>query len=136
MIIPTPIKISIVLAILAVTLVMPDTVYGLLETIVVGLFELLEGALDEIIEHLFHTSRHTTQIIVFYLMWAMFMYGAYRLLRYLKRLYTVVRAEFPDWWLQQCELASATWHNLPLNKKYKMISGCSLGAVCFAMLMF
>ncbi|MGR9088290.1 MAG: hypothetical protein ACU841_14640 [Gammaproteobacteria bacterium] len=31
-------------------------------------FELFEFALDKLVEHVFHTSHHTTQTIVFYLM--------------------------------------------------------------------
>ena len=38
-----------VLAVMAVTLSIPDTVYWLLQLVVIGLFELLEVVLDEIL---------------------------------------------------------------------------------------
>lgn len=136
MIISTQTKLIIAAIVTAFTFIMPETIIWLLHEIVVGLFELLEGALDEIIEHLFHTDRHTTQVIVFYLMWAMFIYGLYRLYRYLKNLYAVVKIEFPGWRSQKWEQISVGWNSLPIAQKFKMISGYSLGAACFVLLMF
>ncbi|WP_020563309.1 hypothetical protein [Methylosarcina fibrata] len=56
----------------------PDVVFGLLIELVHHLFEFLhllfeciEGTLDHVVEHVFHTDRHETQVIVFYLMLTM-----------------------------------------------------------------
>ena len=136
MILSTQLKIALVLTMLAVTLAIPETIFGLVHSIAIGLFEILEGALDEIIEHLFHTSRHTTQVIVFYIMWGMFLFGLYRLFQYLKSLYIDVKSEFPYWFKQKYEQASTNWQAMPFGKKFKMITGCSLGAACFAVLVF
>ncbi|MGR9116242.1 MAG: hypothetical protein ACU85E_10785 [Gammaproteobacteria bacterium] len=136
MIISTQMKVAFVLTLITATLSMPETAYWLLHSVVVGLFELLEGALDEIIEHLFDTDRHTTQIIVFYLMWVMFLFGSYRLFLHLKNLYASARSEFPDWFQQKRIQVTSNWQELSLAKKLKMISGCSLGAACIAMLVF
>ncbi len=130
----TNIKIAIFMSALAAILIMPGTAFWLLESIVIGLFEVLELALDEIVEHLFHTSRHTTQVIVFYIMWGLFIGAAYWLYRYSKRLYSNVKAEFPDWWFHTREKASLNWQELPFSKKIKMISGCSLGAAFVAVI--
>lgn len=72
----------------AILIITPDLTVWLGHTIFVllhALFELIEVTLDDIVEHLFHTDRHTTQIIVFYLIWAIVLYSAYRLFRYCKR---------------------------------------------------
>lgn len=134
MIISTHLKLAILLISIALTVIMPDMAFALVESIVVGLFELLEFTLDEIIEHFFHTSRHTTQVIVFYIMSGMFVYGVYRLFFYLKKLYLNAKVLFPDWWLQQRVQVMAAWQTLTFGKKVKMISGCSLGVACFAVL--
>ncbi|GAB4261434.1 MAG: hypothetical protein Kow0065_11950 [Methylomicrobium sp.] len=132
MTVSTNIKLALIGAALLAVVTMPGAVFWLLESIVVGLFEMLELILDEIVEHFFHTSRHTTQIIVFYLMWILFMGGAYGLVRYCTRCYRTFRSEFPAWWSDCCERAVSSWYEFPLSKKIKMISGCSLGAAFVA----
>lgn len=51
-----------------------------------ALFELVEFALDELVEHIFHTDRQTTQMIVFYMIVLVVGVSVYMLLRLL-----------PDW---------------------------------------
>jgi hypothetical protein len=76
--------ISLTLAILA----MPDLAFGLLEDLSHHLleiflhmlhlvFEALEIGLDHVIEHLFHTATHETQIIVFYILVTFGLLGTY-----------------------------------------------------------
>jgi hypothetical protein len=45
------------------------------------LFEYIESALDHIVEHLFHTGLHQTQVIVFYILLAFASAGLYWLWR-------------------------------------------------------
>ncbi|WP_157200439.1 hypothetical protein [Methylomonas lenta] len=45
------------------------------------LFEFCESSLDSIIEHLFHTSRRATQIIVFYIMTSILIAVGFLILR-------------------------------------------------------
>ncbi|MBU2571522.1 MAG: hypothetical protein KJ725_16125 [Gammaproteobacteria bacterium] len=130
----TNIKIAIIMSALAAILIMPGTAFWLLESLVIGLFEVLELALDEIVEHLFHTSRHTTQVIVFYIMWGLFIGAAYWFYHYSKQLYFNIKAEFPDWLFKTREQATLNWKVLPFSKKIKMISGCSLGAAFVAVI--
>lgn len=54
---------------------MPDLLYEFLH----GAFELLEFSLDLLVEHFFHTDRHTTQIVVFYSMLSMAAFFVYQL---------------------------------------------------------
>lgn len=47
--------------------------------ILVHIFEIVEFSLDEIIHFFFHTSRHTTQVVVFYFMLILLIALAYYL---------------------------------------------------------
>jgi hypothetical protein len=134
MVISTHLKLAFVLAFGILTVMMPDVAFSLVESTLVGLFELLEFTLDEIIEHFFHTNRHTTQVIVFYIMMGLFIFIAYRVFIHSKRLYFVVKREFPDWWIQQKKRLLVHWLSLSIGKKLKMISGCTLGVACVAVL--
>ncbi|MBS3951967.1 MAG: hypothetical protein KGZ88_03350 [Methylomicrobium sp.] len=134
MVISNHLKLAFVLVFGILTVMMPDVAFSLVESTIVGLFELLEFTLDEIIEHFFHTNRHTTQVIVFYIMMGLFIFIAYRTFVHSKRLYLVVRREFPDWWIQQKEQILVQWLSLSIGKKLKMISGCTLGVACVAVL--
>ena len=51
------------------------------------LFESVEHILDIITEHLFDTSTHETQVIVFYTILPFILYSLYRLCRFLPRWY-------------------------------------------------
>lgn len=62
---------------LIIGLTMPDILFELLH----GTFELVEYSLDQLVEHLFHTDRHTTQIIVFYLLLSMVFFFIYQMVR-------------------------------------------------------
>lgn len=79
-------------------IIMPDVVIGLLFELVHFFFELLfhiadisfewiESTLDTVIEHLFHTDLHQTQIIVFYLIAGITAFPLYYLWRMLRRLF-------------------------------------------------
>jgi hypothetical protein len=46
-------------------------------------FELLEFTLEELIELVFHATRKQSQVVVFYLLWLIFIYGLYRVWRVL-----------------------------------------------------
>ncbi|HEY8158358.1 MAG TPA: PilZ domain-containing protein [Methylobacter sp.] len=69
-------------------IVAPDVVFGLLLSVLHFLFEhllefshlafeFIESALDHLIEHLFHTDLHQTQVIVFYILLSVISCGIY-----------------------------------------------------------
>lgn len=123
----------------AILIVSPDLAVWLIHTLfelLHALFELVEITLDEIVEHLFHTDRHTTQIIVFYLMWAMALYPAYRIFRYCKRRITELKQAIPCWCRNKRNQAKTHWQQQSLIKKFKLISGCFLGAIGISYLVF
>lgn len=83
---------GIIMATLITVIAVPDVVFGLLfellhflierifESIHIG-FEFIELSLDHLVEHLFHTDLHQTQVIVFYIMLFFGLYGLYLLWR-------------------------------------------------------
>lgn len=106
-------------AMLMSALLMPDLLFELIH----GLFELLEFTLDLLIEHVFHTDRHTTQVIVFYMLIA----AACVLVRNLIR-------HIPDWrqaavnaWRQYIGVLSDNWHAMALFSKTKLCLGLFVG---------
>ncbi len=137
----SPIKFKWQLLLTATTVVIlitaPDLALWFLHTffeLLHGLFELFEGALDEVIEHLFDTDRHTTQLIVFYLMWAMALYPAYRLYVYWYRRIQELRRTVPIWWDETKQQAKTYWQHQSFGGKCKYVGGC-LGMLGFSYLL-
>jgi hypothetical protein len=59
---------------IAITITIPDIIFGLLLEllhhffeVIHLIFEVFEASLDHVVEHIFHTGMHETQVIVFYL---------------------------------------------------------------------
>lgn len=85
-------KIIILLLVLLGIITIPDILlellHGLLELIIEAmhiLFEVIESALDNVIEHTLNTGTHQTQIIVFYIIALIALYGLVRLWRIVPR---------------------------------------------------
>lgn len=57
-------------------------------------FEFIESALDQMVEHLFHTDTHETQLIVFYILCSVAVYFLYRLARAVPRYYQHLKIYF------------------------------------------
>jgi hypothetical protein len=72
----------------AVFLIAPIEILHALVWFVFHIYELLEFILDEVIHHVFHTSRHTTQVIVFYLMIAIVLSVIYLTVRTVRLIFT------------------------------------------------
>ncbi len=109
----------------------PDTLLSILHHLVVGLYELIEGVLDEIIEHLFHTDRYTTQLIVFYLMLTAMLFMAYRLIIYIHKQWRQFKSQCPFW----CEQCRQRWNQQSLTKKIQYVCGVFLGCWCASYLL-
>jgi hypothetical protein len=62
-------------------------------------FEFFEHGLERLIEHAFHTSPRSAEIIVFYILAAMVCIIAYLILR-----------KLPGWYCSCCERAHLFWH--------------------------
>ena len=107
---------------------MPDVVIGLLFELVHFFFELLfiafewvESTLDKIVEHLFHTELHQTQIIVFYLMVGIVVFPLYYLWRMLLRLFFRLKETLLAAWTLYKTRATLYWQDLSLIDKIKLI---------------
>jgi hypothetical protein len=93
-------------------------------------FEWVEISLDTVIELLFETELHDTQIIVFYIIMAVVCFALYRLAllipRWLRRLYNRLVA----YYFGQKNRLSLYWQSLSLLNKIKMAAigiGVSVG---------
>ena len=91
-------------------------------------FESVETMLDIVIEHLFHTGLHDTQIIVYYVIVSVLAYPLYRLvrvlLRYLFRILTAIPIKYADYknqWLLLRQDISYYWQKLPFISKLKWV---------------
>lgn len=57
-------------------------------------FEFIESALDEMVEHLFHTDTHETQLVVFYILCSVVIYFIYRFISAIPRHYQRLKIYF------------------------------------------
>lgn len=131
-----------VLAAVIVVLAIPDVVFGLLVDsahfllnlilhILHVLFEFIELSLDHLIEHLFETDLHQTQVIVFYVILSFIVFGLYllgrklpsfcrRLKQSLLRTYEFKKASARFFWREQ------SWLN-----KIKIAVLCIVAIACY-----
>ena len=151
MISPTYRKILYGLALIGIIImiIMLDEVIGLLFESVHFFFELLyevadisfewiETALDTLVEHLFHTDLHQTQIIVFYIIIGIIAYPIYYLWRKLRRLFfrlkETLHAVYAEWKLYKTH-ATLYWLDLSLIDKIKLLV-ITAGAIYLASFIF
>jgi hypothetical protein len=127
---------------LVVIMTMPDVIMGLLFELVHFFFELLfiifewvESTLDKVIEHLFHTELHETQIIVFYLMVGIVLLPLYYLWRMLMRLFFRLKETLPATWALYKIRATLFWQDLSLTGKIKLIA-ITIGTIYLASFLF
>jgi hypothetical protein len=145
MISPTNRKIlqySLAFIVIVVIIAMPDVVMGLLFELVHLFFELLfiafewvESTLDKLIEHLFHTELHETQIIVFYMLVGIALLPLHYLWRMLKRLLLWLRESLPATFALYKNRATLFWQDLSLTGKIKLIL-ITMGAIYLASFLF
>ena len=127
---------------IAIILTMPDVLMGLLFELVHFFFELLfiifewvESTLDKLIEHLFHTELHETQIIVFYLIVCILLLPLYYLWRMLKQLFLWLKESVPTTWALYKIRVTIFWQDLSLIGRIKWIA-ITAGAIYLASFLF
>jgi hypothetical protein len=86
------------------------------------LFEWAEVSLDTLIELLFETDLHDTQIIVFYIIMSAISYAAYRLLRLLPAAYRRLKHNLLTRWMLQKTRLLQWWYSLSLPDKIKWVA--------------
>ena len=127
---------------IVIIMTMPDVVMGLLFELVHLFFELLfiafewlESTLDKLIEHLFHTELHQTQIIVFYLIVGIALLPLYYLWRILLRLFFRLKETLLEEWALNKIRAILYWQDLTLIDKIKLMV-ITAGAIYLASFIF
>lgn len=104
---------------LAITL--PDMVFGSLLDLGHIFFEFIEIVLDNLVEHILHTDRHQTQVIVFYLLLFIAFGGFYFLWRVLPPLCLQYKENLLVAWYWHKSRAFCYWQELPLINKTKFV---------------
>lgn len=130
---------GLILTVIVIVILMFDTVFELLLELTHVSFEFVELSLDIFIEHIFHTDLHDTQIIVFYLMWAMAgypLYRLYKLLRTLPRRYREGKENLVTGWSQLKKEILAYWQDLPATGKTKWLMGFMASITCMILWVF
>lgn len=94
-------------------------------------FETLEFIVDELVEHIFHTDRHTTQIITFYLLFIMSLLSIYKIYRFFIIQYNNCKNNFFDACFLFYEKTKMYWEMAPVIVKIKW---CVISSICFGVL--
>jgi len=129
-------KILIQFILIGIVITMYDVMLHSFLTIVHLSFEWFELALEELIEHIFHTSRQQSQIIVFYLMWLIALYAFYRLWRALPGFYNRFKEELLASISQFKSSASSYWSELSSIQKIKWVTTLSVSLYCLVFFAF
>ncbi len=130
---------GLILTVIVIVILMFDTLFGLLLELIHVSYELFEHSLDMLIEHIFHTDRQDTQVIVFYLMLSIAgyaLYQLYQLLRTMPRRYREFKENLADAWLQLKKEITAYWHGLSPIGKTKCLMGFMASITCMVLWVF
>jgi hypothetical protein len=112
---------------------MPDTVAGLFVEFMHVLFESLlhladilfegiESTLDTIVEHIFETDLHQTQVIVFYVMMLGAFIAVYSVCRKLPALYNRLKEKLLATWMLYKMRTTLYWQTLPTAGRIKLFA--------------
>ncbi|MCQ8106262.1 hypothetical protein NP590_19290 [Methylomonas sp. SURF-2] len=111
------------------SLLMFDVTIDVVLSVLHGVFELLhfcfewfEMGVEHAVEHLFHTSRHGSQIITFYLLMALAGWIGYRLWRILRRLFKTAVDSARQAWERGKTAGRIYWRSLSMGGKLKLCS--------------
>jgi len=113
-------KILIQFILIGIVISLYDVMLDSLFSVMHMAFEWFELALEELIEHIFHTNRQQSQIIVFYLLWSIALYGLYRLWRALPGFYSSIKellfaassrykSYITNYWKRQSSIQRIKW---------------------------
>lgn len=120
---------------IGIVVAMPDVVFGSLLEFAHILFEFIEVMLDHFVEHIFHTDRHQTQVIVFYLMLFIAFGGIYYLWRVLPSLCNQCKENLLAAWSRHKTRACYYWQQLSLINRVKFVV-TSAGIIYLASFLF
>lgn len=118
---------------LLIFIAMPDVVFGFLLESAHLLFELVESALDKVIEHAFHTDLHLTQIIVFYILAGIVLLVIYYLYHVLPLMYQHWKEDLSTHYLRLKIHTGIYWHEMTVLHK---IYACALTGLVLLVMYF
>lgn len=94
-----------------------------------NMFEWIELGIEHAVEHLFHTDRHGSQIVTFYILCSIAGYGFYRLWCALPRLYAFFKQLVLASWVRRKTQLQLYW--LSLNMLHKVALAVTAVAVAY-----
>ncbi len=100
------------------------------------LFESAEVTLDYIIENLFETDLHDTQVIVFYILLAVICYGVYRFCCIVPGFFLRLQSYLAASWKYNKIRAYLYWRGLALIERIKLLAICAAYIIGFVFLNF
>lgn len=124
---------AFILAAVMTVIVAPDVVFGLffellhflfehfLESLHLA-FEFVEINLDKLIEHLFETDLHQTQVIVFYIIASFVFYGLYRLGRAAPPFFRQFKKNQIAYWSRKKASLLFYWREQSVFNKIKLVA--------------
>jgi len=124
-------------------IILPDVVFGLffglahlLLELAHMIFEYIEVTLDRVVEDIFETDVHQTQVIVFYLMMSIAFGGLYYLWSLVPRVYHQSKENLLAAWSEQKAYAFLYWSDLSLINKIKLAAISIAGIYCIVFFNF
>ena len=129
-------KILIQFILIGIVITMYDVMLHSFFSVVHIAFEWFELALEELIEHIFHTSRQQSQIIVFYLMWLIALFGLYLLWRALPGFYSRFKEQLIATGTQYKSYITRYWSEQSSIQKIKWFTTFSVSLSCLAFFVF
>lgn len=99
-------------------------------------FEWFEFGLEELIEHVFHTTRQQTQAIVFYLLLSLGLFLCYRLSLKLIALYRNLQTMARTGWAELTIRTYRFWNHQPVLYKFHLVLSGSASIAVMAFFLF
>jgi hypothetical protein len=123
---------AFILALVITVITLPDVVFGLLFELLHLLgelslhalhlvFEFIESNLDHLVEHIFETDVHQTQVIVFYILVPFIFYGFYRLWRVVPPFYRWCKRKQIAYWSRKKANLLFYWREQSTFEKLKLV---------------
>ena len=129
-------KILMLFILAGVVITMYDVILDSFFTVVHITFEWFELGLEELIEHLFHTNRQQSQLIVFYLMWLIALSGLYCLWRVLPSYYNRFKVQLLATCSQYKSYLISCWTEQSSIQKIKWTMSFTVSVSCLALFVF
>jgi len=94
------------------------------------LFEVIEGFIEEILEHTLHTTHHESEILIISAILILLVFGLYPLYKVWPRLYRSWRRNLNAICLRYRRRQSFYWRTLPVGRKWKLSIAYVIGLSC------